>query len=81
MIAMGGNFPARFWVSAYGFRRLRSVEATVIVIASLVLFVSVGAGANPTDKDRWNEKYATDCYVFGKGDSISQAICWASFER
>ena len=57
------------------------MEATVIVIASLVLFVSVGAGANPTDKDRWNEKDATDCYVFGKGDSISQAICWASFER
>ena len=38
----------------------------VMLIAALVMLVPLGAEASPKDMDRWNEKYATDRYIFGK---------------
>ena len=38
----------------------------VMLIAALVMLFPLGAEASPKDKDRWNEKYATDGYIFGK---------------
>ncbi len=38
----------------------------VMLIAALVMLFPLGAEASPKDKDRWNEKYATDRYIFGK---------------
>ena len=38
----------------------------VLAIAVVVLCIAVQATASPDDGDRWNKKYATDHYIFGK---------------
>lgn len=42
------------------------MKPAIMLIAALVMLVPLGAEASPKDKDRWNEKYATDRYIFGK---------------
>ena len=42
------------------------MKPAIMLIAALVMLVPLGAEASPEDKDRWNEKYATARYIFGK---------------
>ena len=41
------------------------IRATML-LAALMMLVPLGAEASLKDKDRWNEKYETDRYIFGK---------------